>query len=295
MVERSSSNQKDYLLSNLSLSRDLELLDFYLVKNDKKKALITFSISNDYVANSLPLAPFGGFFIFQKLQSDSLEFFIQEIIVNLKKRGIIQIKITNAPKPYEENHDLINYLIFKKGFIQENIVSHQFFLGRKKIKKWVAEEQSKFFKKINEQRVKISSESIKNFNFLKDIRLWNMERGYQVTMDENRIIHQVSEKPDSYFLISVLASDIPIAHCLAVKLFPDTLYYFQSAINPKSQLKNGGEILLHQLFKLANDEKVRLIDLGSSDLGQEVNHPLMFFKSRFSNDLSNKITWVKTI
>lgn len=294
LVELSSSSRKDYLLSNFSIQGELELLDFFWIKKGKKKALITFSISKDYVASSLPMAPFGGIFVLEKLQSDSLEFFIQEIVSNLKERRVKQIKITNAPKPYEEYYALINYLLFKNDFVQKNILCHQFFIGRKKIKKWVTQEQSKFLKKIHEQGLKIITDSINNFNFLTDIRQWNMERGYQVNVDENRIILQVSEQPDRYFLISILDSGIPIAHCLAVKLFPDTLYYFLSAINPKTQLKNGGDFLLHQLFKLANDEKVELIDLGSSDLANDVNHPLMFFKSRFSNDFSNKITWVKT-
>jgi hypothetical protein len=295
VVEPSASNQKDYFLSNFSSQGELDLLDFYLVKKGKKKAFITFSISKDYIANSLPMAPFGGVFILENLKSDSLELFIKEIVSNLKERGVIQIIITNAPKPYEENHDLINYLLFKNDFVQKYLLCHQFFLGRKKIKKRVTQDQSKFQKIINTQGVKIISDSINNFNFLKDIKHWNMDRGYQVNIDENRIILQVSEQRDKYFLISIIDSGIAIAHCLAVKLFPDTLYYFLSAINPKANLKNGGEILLYQLFKLADDEKVKLIDLSSSDLENGINHPLIFFKSRFANDFSNKITWAKNI
>lgn len=295
LVDPSSSSQKDYLLSNFSIPDDLLLLDFYLLKRGKKKVTLTFSISKDQKARSLPLAPFGAFYILEKIQSDSLELFIKETIAYLKETGVNQIEITNAPKPYEAYHDLINYLLFKNEFILENLLCHQFFLGRKKIKKWVTLEQSKFQKKIQNQGIKIISDSINNFNFLNDIRQWNMERGYQMNFDENRIIQQVSENPERYFLISILDSKTPIAHCLSVKLFPDTLYYFLSAINPKSQLKNGGDILLHQLFRLASDEKVKLIDFGSSDLGSKVNHPLMFFKSKFANDFSNKITWTKKI
>ncbi|MEN2281557.1 hypothetical protein AAGF08_05410 [Algoriphagus sp. SE2] len=295
LVDLFSSSQKDYLLSNFSIPGDLQLLDFYLLKNGKKKATITFSISKEYQAKSIPLAPFGGFYILDKINSAALEIFIKETISYLRETGVNQIEITSAPKPYEDYHDLINYLLFKNKFTIENLLCHQFFLGRKKIKKWVTLEQSKFQKLIQKQEIKIKSESINNFHFLNDIRQWNMERGYQMSYDENRIILQVSENPERYFLISIFDSKKPIAHCLAVKLFPDTLYYFLSAINPKSKLKNGGDILLHQLFKLANDEKVKLIDFGSSDLGRKVNHPLMFFKSRFATDFSNKITWIKNI
>ena len=66
-------------------------------------------------------------------------------------------------------------------------------------------------------------------------------------------------------------------------------------MNPKITLKNGGELILHELFQLAVEQKVDFIDLGSSDLVEGANHSLMFFKSRFGNDISNKITWIKNI
>ncbi|MBN3520149.1 hypothetical protein JYB62_09050 [Algoriphagus lutimaris] len=295
IVQPSDRFIKDYLLSNISVKGKVEALDFFWEKKGKKKAWITFSIDANLVASSLPLTPFGGIFILEKLHSESLLCFIQKVLDTLKNKGVTQIEITGAPKPYEENHDLIGYLLQKQGFELKNMLSHQFFLGRKKIKKWVQQEYSRYQKKMNQHHAfSASINSITNFNFLKEIRLWNVERGYEFQLDDNRIIMQVSEYPERYFLISILESETPVAHCLAVKLFSDSIYYFLSAINPNSSLKNGGELLLANLFKLANDEKVKFIDLGSSDLGDEINHPLMFFKSKFANDISNKETWVKS-
>lgn len=295
IVQPSERCKKDYLLSNISGSGEVEALDFFWEKKGKRKAWITFSIDSNLVASSLPMTPFGGIFILEKLHTESLECFIQMVLDTLKNRGVRKIEITCAPKPYEENHDLIGYLLQKQGFELTSILSHQFFLGRKKIKKWVQQEYARYQKKTQSRAISTSINPIGNFNFLKEIRHWNVERGYEFQLDDNRIIMQVSEYPDRYFLISILEAEKPVAHCLAVKLFSDSIYYFLSAINPHSSIKNGGEILLANLFKLANDEKVKLIDLGSSDLGDEINHPLMFFKSKFSNDISNKETWVKNL
>ncbi|MBN3582910.1 GNAT family N-acetyltransferase [Algoriphagus aestuarii] len=295
LVEPSRIFPKDYLIANFPLEGTAELLDFFLLKKNRKKAYITFAIGVNNDAISLPNAPFGGFFILEKIHSESIDWFISRIQSHLKVRGIKSIEITNAPKPYEENCDLINYLLFKNGFRQENVLCHQFFIGKKKIKKWSSQEQTKYERKIADSEISTSCTAITNFSFLKSIKEWNKGRGFEVKLEENRIIQQVAEYPERYFLISLFYDDQVIAHCLAVKLFDDTIYYFLSAIDPKTTVKNVGEILLYQLFKLAAEQKVKLIDLGSSDLGKFANHPLLFFKSRFSNDNSNKITWTKMI
>jgi hypothetical protein len=80
---------------------------------------------------------------------------------------------------------------------------------------------------------------------------------------------------------------------LAVKLISDSIYYFLSALDSTTSIKNGGDFLLHGLFLLAREQKVDFIDPGSSETKAGVNHCLMFYKSRFANDIRNKITWEK--
>src|SRR5690606_1568067 len=286
---------KDYFLSNFPCDAYQEQLDFIWEKKQKIKASITFAISKAGEAVSLPQAPFGGFWIEDDLSSATLEGFILAIVEEMKHRGIHLISLTQSPKPYEPQVDLINYLLFKNGFQQEKVLCQHFFIGRKKIKKFVLKQSSKFQKKSKNSILKTSHSSISNFGFLKDIRFWNVQKGYDVAIDENRIIQQVSEYPDRYFLITLSKNGEEIGYSLGVKLTSDSLYYFLSAINPKTPVKNGGDFILNELFQLAAEQKVNFIDLGSSDLLEGANHSLMFFKSRFSNDICNKSTWVKKI
>lgn len=286
---------KDYFLSNFPCDQYQDQLDFIWEKKQKTKARITFAISKTGEAVSLPKAPFGGFWMHAGLSSTSLEAFILAIIEEMNHRGIQYISITQSPKPYESQVDLINYLLFKSGFVQTKVLSHHFFIGKKKIKKFAHNESTKFQKKNKNSGLKISHSSISNFGFLKEIRIWNAQKGYEVAVDENRIVQQVSEYPDRYFLLTISKNEEAIGYSLGVKLTSDSLYYFLSAINPKIPVKNGGELILNELFQLAVEQKVNFIDLGSSDLEEGANHSLMFFKSRFSNDICNKITWVKKI
>ncbi|MCE7053308.1 hypothetical protein LZF95_01380 [Algoriphagus sp. AGSA1] len=286
---------RDYFLSNFLCEAYQEQLDFIWEKSQKCKAVISFAISESGEAVSLPESPFGGFWIMETLSSSSIEAFISAVLEELGHRGIRSVTITQAPKPYEIQSDLINYLLFKSGFVQKKLVSHHFFIGRKKIKKQLQKETARLQSKSREVGLRISHSNISNFKFLKSIREWNMRKGYEITVDEDRLVRQVSEYPDRYFLTSLANNGEDIGYCLGVKLTSDSIYYYLSALNPQVNVKNGGELMLNDLFKVAVEQKVNFIDLGSSDLIAVANHSLMFFKSRFSNDVSNKVTWIKTI
>ncbi|HCX75155.1 MAG TPA: hypothetical protein DHU93_06820, partial [Algoriphagus sp.] len=117
----------------------------------------------------------------------------------------------------------------------------------------------------------------------------------QVNLDESRLIQKVSSFPERYFLISIKNEGIAQAHSLAVKLSSNSMYYYLSAVDSNTKFKHLGDLLLWGLFQLAVDEKVEFIDLGSSETDSGPNHSLMFFKAKFSNDVFNKIIWIKDI
>ena len=75
----------------------------------------------------------------------------------------------------------------------------------------------------------------------------------------------------------------------------DAARRFLSANKTDTSFKNLGEILIYGLISLGVEEKVEVIDLGSSELENRINHKLMYFKSRYSNDIGNKITWIKSL
>ncbi|MDX5338696.1 MAG: hypothetical protein LPK25_06700 [Cyclobacteriaceae bacterium] len=271
------------------------ILEFLLEKNGKIRASLIVGISKENQAISLPFAPFGGIWTKDNVNSEALESFISHILEYLTEMGIGSLQIIQPPMPYVAQTDLINNLLLKSGFEIQNMLSHQFFLGKKKIKKLVQEQSSKIQKKEKVAGVKVRIGAIQNFRFLEEIRNWNSKRGYEVSFDEKRLISQVSEFPEKYFLISVLQEEQAIAHSLVVKLMPDAMYYFLSAMDPKSTVKNLGDTLVISLFRLAQDHKIEAIDLGSSESNQRINHTLMYFKSRFSNDISNKISWYRNL
>ncbi len=270
-------------------------ISFRWVKKERCRATLSVVLRPDAKVVSLPNAPFGGLELMEELNSEVLDKFLDGVLENLKGRGVRQIELIQAPKPYEERADLIGYLLHKKGFEVANILNHQFFLGRKKIKVWVKEKAQKIIKKAKNQGIRSYSNPISNFDFLNKIAQWNQSRGYDENLNQTQIIQQVSLFPDRYFEISITQDDRVVGSALAVRLTEDSIYYYKSAIDPDSKIKNGGDVLLAQLFFLAAELKVNFIDLGSSDMVTSANHQLIFFKSRFSNDQFNKVTWSKDL
>lgn len=290
-IRPSEKTESDFFLENLPFKGARDALSFFWIKKEKIRARISFGFPETDLAHSLPSSPFGGVWTDQKLSSEHLELFIQQVVEYLSAQKIRRVLIVQPPKPYVAAADLIGYLFFKMGFHQRLVLSQQFFLGKKKILKEVKTNHSKVQKVLKGNGLKLKTEKITNFGFLEDIKTWNRQRGYDENIDENKFIQQVSLYPERYFLITVLQSERRVATAIAVKLTSDGLFYYKSSIDPSVKLKQGGDLILHQLFLLAADLKVNFIDLGSSDCDSGANHSLIFFKSRFSNDTSNKISW----
>lgn len=282
-----------YFLLNSGSASDTQQLTFRLLKKDKIKAIFYIEVQPNGEAVSLPNLPFGGVWIPSQIHSDELQFFVREILKELQLRNCLSVKIVQPPKPYEKYSELIGNVLFKEGFIPEVVHSHQFFLGKKRLRTEVKAFSDRNKKSLQSLELSVKKGPVQNFNFLNDIRYWNSQKGYLILFDEKRLIHQVSEFPERYFQIDLIQKGEAVAHALAVRLLPDSMYYYLSAIRPDSNISNGGDLLLQSLFQLAAEQKSEFIDLGSSEFNSGINSSLMFFKSRFSNDVSNKVTWTR--
>jgi hypothetical protein len=281
----------DYFLQNQKPDLAVSYLHAKLLKKEEIKAEIFIAVHEDFQAFSLPGNPFGGFWTADNISSEALSFFINQLKDALAKRGVLSLTVIQPPKEYNFQSDLVSYLMFSAGFKLVKVMSHQVLCGKKKLKRLAENLDGKYAKKSKALDIETSTESIQNFNFLHNIGSWNQSRGYKSTFSEDRLIRQVSFFPDRYFLITIHQNEQPLGHALAVKLTSDSLYYFLSAINPKDQHSLTGELIMAQLVKLAAKQKVDFLDFGTSDLEHEPNHNLMFFKSRYANEYSNKYTW----
>lgn len=294
-LEESDLPTHDYFLMNFQPENATHYFRATLVKKDHLKAEIYLSLNEANEAISIPNAPFGGFWVHESTSSEAISYFIERLIISLKEKNVNNITVIQAPLSYCSQSDLVGYLLNSAGFQAKRILNHQFFEGNKKLKKFSNGLVLKYQKKAKVLGLQVTVGNIQNFGFLQEIRSWNQYRGYESNISDSRLVQQVSSFPERYFVISIWKEDKAIAHALAVKLTSDSFYYYLSAIDPKSQAKIAGELIMVHLLKLAAEQRVSFLDLGSSDLDGQPNHSLIFFKSKFSNASENKTFWHKIL
>lgn len=288
-------SEKDYFLAGIKSDSGCSYYECLLYK--KEQLLVDFQVAldSDGIARSLPKAPFGGIWIHHKVSSEVFLDFLKSVICFVKEKGGREIIITQAPCFYSPHSDTVQYFLQKVGFELVHVHNHHFFEGKKKLKAEQKLLSAKYIKKLKENGLKVSVGNIQSFNFLNEIRTWNQSRGYKISFDENQLISQVSAFPERYFVISVIQGSDCVAHALAVKLTSKSIYYFLSAIDPKTKVKLAGELIMVNLIKLAVEQKASFVDFGSSEVEGVPNHSLIFFKSKFSNCTRNKYTWKREL
>lgn len=282
---------KDYFLSGIKSVSEATYFQCEILKKGQLKLEIQVALLPDGSAVSLPNAPFGGFWVYDDVNSEVFASFLNSWVFFLKEKGAKEIKITQAPCTYMSHSDWVEYFLQKQGFELIHIFNHQFLEGKKRLKTELKTLLSKYSKKVKDNNLKVSVGNIQSFNFLNQIKSWNQSRGYSVSFDENQLIAQVSTYPERYFVLSVMQEAVPVGHALAVKLTSNSVYYFLSAIDPKAKVKIIGELIMVHLLKLAVEQKASFLDLSSSEVEGEPNHSLMFFKSKFANCSHNKMVW----
>lgn len=288
-------SEKDYFLAGIKSDSRCSYYECMLYKRDQLLVEFQVALNSDGVAQSLPKTPFGGIWIHHIVNSEVFSDFLKSILSFVKEKGGAELIITQASCLYSPHSDTVQYFLQKEGFELVHAQNHHFFEGKKKLKAEQKLLSAKYNKKLKENGLKVSVGNIQSFNFLNEIKAWNQSRGYKISFDENQLISQVSAFPERYFVISVIQGVDYIGHALAVKLTSKSIYYFLSAINPKTKVKLAGELIMVNLIKLAVEQKASFVDFGSSEVEGVPNHSLIFFKSKFSNCTRNKYTWKRQL
>jgi hypothetical protein len=293
LLEEIDFPRHDYFLMNFRPAEGT-YYQMALLKGGKQRLVMQVAVNAEGEAISLPNIPFGGMWISGTPTPSSLFLFLVEIEKALLAKGVVSLKVIQPPVCYEKHSDILGYFLKTSGFQLTTILNHQIFAGKKKIQKQASQLKNKFAPKIKQLGLTVTRSSFVNFDFLRDIKRWNVQRGYQIKFAEEQLLLQLSEYPERFTVISVLKDQAAIGHAFAVRLTANSIYYFLAATNPDMQHKVTGEVILSTLFELAAEQKADFIDLGSSDLDGKPNLSLIFFKSKFANAFQNKNIWEKS-
>lgn len=290
IFEQVTHLQEDYFLTGFA---PRPLFKASLFKKGVLRAYCYLHLSQEARAISLPQLPFGGIWILKQVNFELLEEWVAFIQLEVSRLNCQSLTFIQPPTAYEPFSDGIQYLLSKMGFTLDSLLNHQLLLGKEAMQ----QANCHFFsnKIMTDPQISIRTEQFEGLEPLERILRWNQLKGYSPTLSLERLSTQISQFPQRYYLISIHHQGKAVAHSVALQLTARSLFYAYSGFEPQAKIKNLGACMLEQLITLGLDLNVDFLDLGSSDLGTQANHSLIFFKSKFANAYQNKTAWTKQL
>jgi len=271
---------------------------FYILQ--KKKKLIIAGIHFhvlESVASSPYRSPFGSVESTSTVQPDILYQFLEFIESTFRRNGIEKIVIKNPPQIYNPSlHVLVqNFLLTQQYQIINAEISAVFTVDvpfQELSKSW----EKKKRKQAADQRLRKQYDTPDQLEEIYHFILARrQQKGYLSSMSLADLEKTVQSFPHRFLLTSVYQHDKRVAASISVKSSTDVLYHFYSDHIQTDDPVNPTVFLIGELYQYALDNKIALLDLGTSSLDGLPNFGLLNFKLRLGAKPSPKLTFAKTL
>ncbi len=252
---------------------------------------------NDGIAQSPFRATHGGFDLHQDIQRESILNFVKFTEQQLRKSGATKIFIKLRLRLTNENEfSLAENVLLTSGFQiskkEEGCILRvtQFFnerihySKRKRLKKAIRNNLQ--FKTVDNSELK----SI--YSFLSQCR---REKNYELSMSFDEMNDLVSAFPDKVLLFIVKDGDHFVAASICLRVMNDVLYDFYHDHDASYDEFTPIVFLVKGIHDYCYANKIPLIDLGTSMMGDKVNTGLMEFKLKLGADRALKYSFEKSI
>jgi len=129
-------------------------------------------------------------------------------------------------------------------------------------------------------------------------RLLNESRerkGFRLSMDQKSIESVFALFPDRYHLFSVCKGNETVAIAITLKVCEDILYVFYTADQISHRKLSPVVLLHHGIYGFCLENRIKLLDLGTSSLKGLVNSGVANFKRNLGGIASLKNTYMKRL
>ena len=258
------------------------------------KARIALHIVDD-IAESPLRAPFGFMEIYEAVSSNELTKLLLWIEMDLKERGVERLQLKSYPEAYEKNFKLIETVIRELHYKESHEVSSIIHVDRKPFEKKI---------KISERQKLRKAEKWFSFQMLKKnqlpevysfIEACRKERDQHLSMSLPALQESVRAFPGNFFLYRVYDASETAAAAIVIKVNDEIWYTFYYAHARKFDKVSPVVFLLSNLYGLAQDQGIEMIDLGTSMINGKVNRSLIHFKKSIGGVSNRKLIFEKTL
>ena len=121
------------------------------------------------------------------------------------------------------------------------------------------------------------------------------EKGYELSMSFEDLQHVMTTHPDHYILFNAFDKDKLIAGSVAIRVHQHILYNFY--IDHASSYDHLSPVVqvIEALYDYCREQKIRILDLGTSALPGGPNFPLLDFKRHLGGKHASRLTFEKKL
>lgn len=274
-------------------------LTFSLIDENAKKivAQIHFLISNE-VALSPFKAPFGSFEFSASLSPEALLDFIVDVGNKLKEKSVRKIQIKDAPQIYRpEQAALLSVLLQNAGYkISTTEIHTSIAVDEKPWEDKISYAELKRLKKCKREKLAFKRLDENNFEKVyKFIQSCRQERGTLLSLTLDEINNVAAFCKEDFLLFSVFQDDEMIAASVSLKVNEQILYDFYHGHTRTADTLSPVVALIDGMYTYCSENGYKLIDLGTSSLGNKTNFSLLNFKTQLGGINSMKATFEKEL
>jgi hypothetical protein len=259
-------------------------------------ALIHFHII-DGLASSPLRAPYGGLEYSDDLPNEALFEFISFVNERLKALEVKKVIIKSSPEIYQRHTSPLATFLINHGYvISSSEVSAALTVSTDPLDEKLHRSEKRKLEKCKTAGLSFRKLPIdqleKVYNFIKGCR---GKKNFELSMSFENLAQTVSSFKDNFFLFGVYDENKLAAASIAIKAKEDILYEFYHDHDDAYDQLSPVVLLVSGIYDFCRSNKFRLLDLGTSSLGNKPNFPLLHFKLLLGATMSNKFTFEKTL
>lgn len=239
-------------------------------------------------------SPYGSFIFSENVPQIQLSEFIRYTEKSLAERGGQSLLLKNPPEIY---NPLLYKLLLESGYlIHLEETSAVIGVDGRKYAENLNQSKKSLLKKCHDNQLHLQQFSLDRlsevFDFLKKCYT---EKGYAISMTFEEVQKVTQLFPESFFLHVVFHNEQMVAACISIRVKQTVLYTFYYNHLKEYDFMSPIVFLIEGLYQFCQEKNIQLLDLGTSNKGDQINEPLLNFKISLGAQRSRKITFVKKL
>ncbi|MEO9967558.1 MAG: GNAT family N-acetyltransferase [Reichenbachiella sp.] len=259
-----------------------DVVSFYAVDQSTSELILSihFQILNQK-AVSLWEAPFGGIESSKYSDPSVLFGFMNYIFDQLRSKNIKEIIIKSAPDFHRKFQHNPEFFTEKNFEIYGTDINHHLVITEADPSEHFSTMQKRRLKKSLSANFECRHEDSSRLDTLYSfITKCRKQKNHEMPVSFDRLAEAIQKLPDTYHLISIYDGNQLIAATVSVAVSKDVLYNFMPASSRSHDTYSPMVLLIDQLYRYGREHDFKVLDLGTSMTGSELNFSLIAFKER---------------